>query len=144
MANPTCRIIWWALVASLLAYVLLAHVAEVPPSPTAPIPLLAQVFGLLALGIGIGTVVYRRRALSAPIRAGQLDPSTPEGQQVAFQRFLILLVLSESVGIYGLVLSFLSGQSLYSVLFCGAALLLMVLHRPTASDLQPPLSADRP
>lgn len=144
MANPTCRILWWALVGSLLIYVVVAYVAEVPPSTGAPVSLLARLFGVLALAIGIGTAIYRRRALSVPIRAGELDPRTPEGLQAALRHFIVILVLSESVGIYGLLLSLLSGQPGYSVLFCGAALFLMVLHRPTAPDLQPPLSARRP
>jgi len=144
VANFTCRILWWALVASLLVYVLLSHVVKVPPNPNAPISLLLPLFSLLAVATGIGTTIYRRRALSGPIQARQLDPSTPEGLQAAFPPFMINLALSESVGVYGLVLSFLSGRPIYAELFCGAAIVLMYLHRPTAPDLVAPMSPHHP
>lgn len=144
MANPTFRILWWALVASLLPYMVIAHVAPVPVAPEAPVSLLLPVFGSLALAIAVGTLIHRRRALSAPIRAGKLDPSTREGMQAAFKPYIINLALSESVGIYGLVLSLLSGRPVYAAAFCAVSLVLLVLHRPTAPDLRPPLSAHRP
>ena len=144
MANLTCRVLWWTLVASLVVYAVVAHVSGLPPSSNAQVALLAPIFVALSVAIGIGTAVYRRRALAGPIQSGELDPSTPEGLQAAFQPFIINLVLSESVGIYGLVLAFLSGQPMYSVAFSGAAIGLMYVHRPTAPDLQPPMSAHRP
>ena len=145
VANPTCRILWWTMVASLAIYVIVAHVVEVDRSAsTPPVSMLVPVFGVLAAGIAIGTAIYRRRALAEPIRAGTLDPTSPEGMELAFQPFLINLVLSESVGIFGLILAFLSGQPSYSVAFCAAAAGLMVFHRPTAPDLQPPLSSRHP
>ena len=106
----------------------------------APLEVLVPAFGGLSLAIGVGTVVYRRIGLVGPIQSGSLDPSTPEGLQAGFQVLIILWVLSESVGIYGLVLSFLSGNPLFSVLFSAAALALLFVHRPTAADLQPPTS----
>jgi hypothetical protein len=125
-------------------YVVVAHVAQVAPSPNAPVSLLLPVFAGVSGAIAAGTIVFRRRALAGPIQAGRLDPSTPEGFQAAFTPFILNLVLSESVGIYGLVLAFLSGQPLYSIVFSAAAIALMVVHRPTAPDLVPPISAHRP
>ncbi len=144
MANLTCRILWWALVVSLLVYVVVAHVAQVRPNPNADVSLLLPVFAVLSGAIAVGTIIFRRRALSGPIQAGRLDPSTPEGLQAAFTPFILSLVLSESVGIYGLVLALLSGQPVYSVAFSAAAIALMFVHRPTAPDLVPPISAHRP
>lgn len=134
------RLLWRALMASLLVYVAVAHVAPVPPNPEAPLDVLTGVLALLAVALGAGSLLYRRRALSGPIRSGELDPRTPEGQQRAMQPFLVNLVLSESVGLYGLVLSLLSGDPVYATAFCAAALVLMFLHRPTAADLIPPQS----
>ncbi|MBW2421929.1 MAG: hypothetical protein JRH19_25565 [Deltaproteobacteria bacterium] len=113
MANFTNRILWWCLVL------------------------------VISIGIGAGSLLYRRHALSGPIQSGKLDPSRPEGLEKAFLPFMINLVLSESVGIFGLVLSFLSGQPAYSIAFAAGALVLMYLHRPTARDLVPPISGSQ-
>jgi hypothetical protein len=53
-------------------------------------------------------------------------------------------VLSESVGIYGLVLALLSGYPGYSVAFTCVALVLMYVHRPTARDLTPAIGDGYP
>ena len=128
----------------LVIYAIVAHLVDLPTSPAIPISLLTFVFAALSVAIAIGTVVYRRRALVGPIQSRALDPATPEGLRAAFQPFIINLVLSESIGIYGLVLSLLSGQPLYAVAFSVGAIALMYVHRPTASDLQSPMSAYRP
>ena len=140
MASMTNRILWWSLVVSLLVYVVIAHVASIPANTQVPVPVLLAVFGALSVGVAIGSLIYRRHALSGPIQRGELDPTSPEGQAKAFQPFILNLVLSESVGIYGLVLALLSGQGAYSIPFALAALALMYAHRPTAPDLIPPLS----
>lgn len=138
MAHLTNRLLWWAFVVSLLVYVGVAHVARIPGERTAPLDLLVPALALVSLGEALASLLYRRYALSGPIRSGRLDPSTPEGARRAFQPFVVNLALSESVGIYGLVLAFLSGDPVYAVAFSAAALVLLYLHRPTAPDLAPP------
>lgn len=144
MANPTTRLLWWCLVVSLLIYVIVAHALELPGNRAAPVDLLFVVLSAISAAVAAGTLVYRRNALVRPIQSGELDPSRPEGMQRAFQPFILNLVLSESIGIYGLVLTFLSGEPLYALGFCAAALVLMYVHRPTAPDLVPPMSSPRP
>ena len=84
--------------------------------------------------------------LSAP-RPGGSDPvrptrpTPPGGFQQALQPLITNLALSESVGIFGLVLAFLSGDPGYSVAFTAVALVLMYVHRPSAPDLTPPIGA---
>jgi len=142
MASIVNRVLWWTLVVSLLIYAVVAHVASpgIHHNTQADVPMLFAVFAGLSVAVGIGTLVYRRRALVLPIRDGRLDPTKPEELQRAFQPFILNLVLSESVGIYGLVLAFLSGNGSYSLPFILGALGLMYLHRPTAPDLVPPIS----
>lgn len=142
MGNTTNVTLWWALVFALITYVVVAHVADVQPAADLPIGALFAALASLAAAMGVATVIYRRRALVEPIRSGALDPSGPPGQAKAFTVFILNMVLSESVGIYGLVLSFLSGDPNYAIGFCAMALALMYVHRPTASDLVPPLSRD--
>ncbi len=144
MATNTNRLLWWSLIVSLLIYVLVAHVASVRTSPNTSIPLLMAVLGMISVATAIGTLLYRRHALAGPIQRGDLDLTNPQDQAKAFQVFIVNLVLSESVGIYGLVLAFLSGRGAYSIPFVLAALALMYAHRPTAPDLQPPPSGGFP
>jgi hypothetical protein len=92
--------------------------------------------------MGVGTVILRRRALVGPIQSGRLNLTTPEGQARAFTPFILNLVLSESVGIFGLLLAFLSGQPVYSIVFSAGALFLLFVHRPNAPDLVAPLSGE--
>lgn len=89
----------------------------------------------VAAATGVGTVIHGRLALAGPIQSGRLDPAEGKGQERAFRSFMINLVLSESVGIHGLVLSIRSGVVWYSLGFAAAAIALLYIHRPTARDL---------
>jgi hypothetical protein len=140
MASRINRILWWSLVVSLLIYVVVAYVASVPADTQAPVTALFVAFGIASVGIGIGSLSYRRHALSGPIQRRELDPASSEGRAKAFLPFILNLALSESVGIFGLVLALVSGQGSYSIPFVLAALALTYAHRPTAPDLVPPLS----
>jgi hypothetical protein len=139
MANLTNRIIWWALVASLLIYVGMARVVKLSSDAAVPNEILAIALAVISVIMGAGTLFYRRYAVAEPIQAGKLDPTTPDGLQRSFIPFIVNLVMSESIGVYGLVLALLSGNSNYSIAFSVPALILMYLHRPTAGDLVPPL-----
>ena len=134
------RMLWWSLVVSLVIYVGVAQLAITPEPSDELVETLFPILAVLSIGVAVGSLVYRRHALVGPIQSGQLDLATRIGRQRAFQPFIVNLVLSESVGIYGLVLAFLSGNRLFAVGFAAAGLALLYLHRPTASDIQPPRS----
>lgn len=139
MANPVNRMLWLAMMNSVVIYVVVAAFVELPPNDEVvgvAWPALAGVAGAIAAG----SIALRRRALVEPIRAGALDPRTPEGLARAQTPFLLGLVLSESVAIFGLVLSLLSGDLRWVLAFGAGALALLWLHRPTSPDLVPPLS----
>lgn len=142
MDTPTNRILWWSLMASLLVYVVVAHVASPAAEPDAPILVIAIALSVVAFGTGLATLLVRRIALAGPIARGELDPGTPEGQTRAFTIFILNLALSESIGIYGLVLAFLSGEAAWSIPFAAAALVLIVVHRPMAADLRSARTGD--
>ena len=143
MANTTTRLLWWCLVVSMLIYVAIAHVVRLPGTRDAPVTLLLAILVVISVGMAVGSLLYRRNALARPIQSGDLDPSRPEGMQRAFPPFMLNLVLSEAIGIYGLVLSLLSGDPVYALAFAAAALVMLYLHRPTAPDLVPPMSGGR-
>ncbi len=129
------------LVASLLVYVGVVYVKAPPYNPEFPIGELLAAFAAVSVISGVGSLVYRRTALSGPIQRGEVDPRTEDGLKVLFRPFLINLAISESVGLYGLSLAFVSGQRTLVFPFVAAGLVLMYAHRPTAPDLAPPTSA---
>lgn len=139
MGTRSNRTLWWSLVGALVLYMGMAHVVPLQASPGVPVAVLLGVFVALSVGIALGSLAHRSRALSGPIRRGELDPTSPEGRAKAFPAFIVNLALSESVGIYGLVLAFLSGRAGLAIPFGLAGLALLYLHRPTAPDLVPPL-----
>ena len=144
MGNSTNRILWGALVASLLIYLVVAFVAAPEGNPDFPVGIMAMTLAALSVATAVGTFVYRKSALAGPIQRGEIDPSSQEGMAKAFPPFIVCLVLSESVGIYGLVLAFLAGEGAYAVPFVLAGVALLYLHRPTAPDLHVPDRQGRP
>ena len=141
MANPTNRILWVVLCVSQFVYVGVAAVNPLDADSLDGFEFLPVAFIGIALASAIGGGLYRRKALVEPIRTGTLDPTTQEGFARAFQPFIVNLMLAESVAIYGLLLSFLSGEMQWVVGFVAASLALMWIHRPTAPSLVPPLDA---
>ena len=139
MSSFINRILWFTMIVSLLIYGLVANLVVSKISRDAPdqLALLAGILGFQSLVIAVGTLVYRRCALVNPIQSGQIDINTPAGQAKAFTPFILNLTLTQSVGIFGLVLAMLSGQAEYYYPFMVGALVLMVLHRPSASALNP-------
>jgi len=105
------------------------------------IPIMAAALAFISFTTAIATVVIRRLRLVGPIQQGTLDPRSNAGMAAAFPHFIVLLMLSESVGIYGLVLTFLSGEFAYAVPFIAGAIALLFFHRPTAPALSPPVSS---
>ena len=142
MATKANKILWWMLCISQLVYIQVVY--TMPPSqdlqgvPDGIFPALLSV----AIIIALGTIIYRRRALVLPIQSGQLDLNTKEGLAKAFTPFILNLVLSQAVAIYGLVLSIMSGEPGYTLGFVAAALVLMYIHRPTSIDLQPQMNCE--
>lgn len=140
MANATNRIIWWALFSALFVYAVIAFVVAPTMSidAGANVLLIAVALGVVSLSTAVATIFIRGRMLVGPIQSGALDPRKPEDMQRAFVGFILCIVLTESIGIYGLVLAMLSGNGTWALPFLAVALMLMGVHRPTAGDLRPP------
>jgi hypothetical protein len=137
--SPIARILWFALLLSQVIYLVVASVLPGDPaSSPASVSVISLALAIVSIGIAALTLVMRRRALVAPIQAGQLDPNTPEGHQRAFVPFIINLVLTESIAINGLVIALLSREPQRAYPFAIAGFALMYWHRPTAPDLSPP------
>jgi hypothetical protein len=143
LANQVTKLLWIVLMSAQVLFVVAAFIIVQPSEEGVPrhVSIMAATLVFISVGTALGTVVYRRIMLVRPIREGRLDPRTPQGMTAAFPHFILSLALSESIGIYGLVLAMLSGQPMFTIPFVAAALALLFFHRPTASDLNPTASS---
>jgi hypothetical protein len=127
----SAKLVWWALLASLGIYAVLPFTEALGGSPPpAAAPALVPALGLVAAGLATLTLVIRRRWLEQPLRRGDLDLATAAGAQRFLTTCLLTWVLSESIGIYGLVLFFLTRDRRPLLSFVAAAALLLLHHRP--------------
>jgi len=138
MATSTNRIVWLTLVVAQLIYVGVGYNRPASLHTNDVVEPMFLILLVLSALMAYGTIVYRKRALVVPIQSGSLDLGTPEGQGRAFTPFILNLVLSQAVGVYGLVLTFLSSDPRFVVGFSATSLALMYVHRPTAPELQAP------
>src|SRR5687767_5763591 len=154
-AIATLRVLWAALMASvgLFAVVILL----LPPSGATPDPLHLPLFGGVAASIAIASLLVPRQILSAAVKSAALeieevaDPDAPSGfagvKRVAvfkdpaqarrrafmiYQQYTILgCALSESVALFGVVLSRLGHPPTTGLPFVLFSLLLMALRFPS-------------
>jgi hypothetical protein len=138
------RLIWWILFLAPLPYVQAIYAIRHAGTPRDVSTGLFPAALLLTVAIAVGTMILRKRALVDRIQSGDVDLSTPDGLGKLFTPFVLNLVLSEAVAIFGLVLSLLSNEPLYTVGFVAASLALMYVHRPTASELQQEAASGSP
>jgi len=138
--SNVARILRMALVLSVLAYPLVASVVIGPPKWRAPwIPsaqdkaTLLVVLSIVAFGnAGAGWFVG---GLREPPRflAATMNPA-----EFGFRRFIIGLALIESAAVFGLVLSLITRDSRYAIVFAAPAVILMLqvpgVRRPGSDD----------
>jgi len=140
-------IIWAAMMGSLLVYVFICHQFGVEIrrnlGTCTYVTLLRNIFyGITILTLFL-SYFLRRRMLSGTSHAslsGFLRPDPHSNQPLFLAKYTAALIvsfgLSESIGIYGLVLFFLGGgfQTLYT--FIGISALAIYLHRPRREELE--------
>jgi len=143
MRNPVVRIIWIALLASQVIYLIVAFKASGGPSVN---PSVVTTFSItlaaVAIGLAVATIFLRRRALVSPIQAGKIDPNAQEGLSKILPTVLINLCFTESIAVDGLVLALVSHEPGRALPFAAGAFVLMYVHRPMAPDLSPPPEGD--
>lgn len=108
----TMRIIWAAMLVSILMLVLVVHLAR-PEAGARPVDLAAPLLGVAAL-IAVASVVARRQldtdaSLRALAERAQVAPSREAGVLGLVQtRWIVFLALHEAVALLGFVTAFLS------------------------------------
>jgi hypothetical protein len=143
----TFWIIWGAIFGSLFIYAFICHQWGVKIQqnigPNFPLDLMKNVL----YGVAISTLIlthFLRKFLLAGRSSGSesisLNPPTPSAQSSPMGKYgvamLASLALSESIGVYGLVLFFVgeSFRTLYT--FLGISALAMFLYRPKREELE--------
>ena len=135
----TLRIIWFALLMLLAVYLFVGiqvgtHVQSSINEETFGI--LRTVLYVMAFAILIATRYVRKLIMSGK---SQVSPPAQTLEQLALQRYsaaaIVALAMSESIGIYGLILFFLGKNStdLYLLILISAAA--MVMYRPRKDEM---------
>ncbi|OGP55997.1 MAG: hypothetical protein A2Y65_03700 [Deltaproteobacteria bacterium RBG_13_52_11] len=138
----TLWLIWAAMLGSLLIYIFICHQLgegfKSAEESDVPIDLLRNIFFGVAAAELIMSYYLRRfmlkGRLSAVIRSSPLNQPPFVGQYTA--AVIISIALSESIGIYGLVLFVLGGGFKILYTFIVVSALAMVFYRPKREELE--------
>jgi len=133
------RVVWFALLLSLAVYsfVAIRFAANVQPSISEEaFGILRTVLYVMAIAILIAAKYVRKLILSG---RGQVSQPVQALEYSALQRYsaatIVALAMSESIGVYGLILFFLGKNStdLYLLILISAAA--MVIYRPRRDEM---------
>ena len=149
------HILWAALGAAIIVYGVVAHVVTPLGSGEDPkLSVLRLAFAAVSIVTAAVTFWWRRSFAVRP--GGELslflkEPGVPlssEERATVLERLqvncIIVWALSESVGIYGLVLAILSGDPNEFMPFGCGALALLMLHRPAMWPISRSLGTGTP
>lgn len=139
-------IIWGAILVSLFVYVLVCHLAgdqiRQNANPAIPLDLFKNILYAVSLITLIISYFVRKAVLvvrSSGTRTGASNISQQSTQPAFIGKYtvamIISLALSESIGIYGVVLYFIgdSLQTLYT--FIGVSAIAMIFYRPKKEEI---------
>ena len=139
-------IIWNAILISLFVYVLVCHltVDQIRQNSNPDIPLTLFKNILYAVSVITLLISYFVRKAALAVRSSGARPGTSNTSQQSTQpafigkytvAMIISLALSESIGIYGVVLYFIgdSLQTLYA--FIGVSAITMIFYRPKKEEI---------
>lgn len=123
--------IWIAFVFAVFLYVVIGFFLQgtVLLEPT-QVKTLEWVFFALSLSCGTGALLLRWKGIHEPIQMKTLNPQTIEGFQKYLMFSLIAWSLTESIAIFGLVMTILSGNFYAGLPYSAASLILLALQTP--------------
>ena len=143
----TLWIIWAAIFGSLFIYAIICHQWGVKIrntiGPNFPLDLMRNVL----YGVAISTLIlthFLRKFLLAGRSSGSesmsLNPPTSSAQSSPTGKYAVTMVvslaLSESIGVYGMVLFFVGESFRTLYIFLGISALAMFLYRPKREELE--------
>lgn len=130
------NIIAVALVASVLVYVVIAWVVAPTVAEAGGDAELIQMMAAVLAVVSLGHLVAAQMLFAIRVRAAEKLPTTE--QRLSSYRIAIILsfALREAVAVYGLILSFLSGDARWALGFGAVAVMSMFLSWPKRSDME--------
>lgn len=130
------NIIAAAIVASVLVYMVIAWVVAPTVAETGGDAELIQMMAAILAIVSLGHFVAAQMLFAIRVRAAEKLP-TPE-QRLGSYRVAIILsfALREAVAVYGLILSFLSGDARWALGFGAVAAMSMLLGWPKRSTME--------
>lgn len=141
-------VLWCSMLVAVAIYALMPLVITPSRPPMDDAETLRLVLAAAAFGCGAAGFAARRFLLQGPLASGAIDLASPEGQQRVLVGYALTWVMSEAVGVLGLVLFMLTSDVASCWAFAAASAVLLLLHVPRDSDLEgaPPAHAlpDRP
>jgi len=144
-ARWTLWVIWGAILATIALYAALPDL--LPPRP--PVWYAAQtavvrfVLALLSLAAGVGSFALRENLVMRGLRAGALDPETPQGFARIRLTLVVLWALCDLIALFGLVIALGSGTQARGWPFFAAGAALLLLHAPRANWFTRPTGVPR-
>jgi hypothetical protein len=143
----TLWLIWAAMLGSLLIYVFVCHqFGEKTPqteSPDFPIGFLKNILYVVVIVTLFLTNFLRKLILAGRFGGSEYklsEPGAGSNQLSLLAKYttatIVSLALSESIGIYGLVLFFLGDSFRTLYIFIGISAVAMFFHRPKREDLE--------
>ncbi|HVP76388.1 MAG TPA: hypothetical protein VMV04_00690 [Thermodesulfobacteriota bacterium] len=133
------RIIWFAMLISLAVYLFVAIRVATNVQPSISVEMftiLRAVFYVMAIATLIAAKYVRKLIMSG---RSQVSQPAQALEQLTLQKYsaatIVALALSESIGVYGLILFFLGKNStdLYLLILVSAAA--MVIYRPRRDEM---------
>jgi hypothetical protein len=131
----------WALfVAALALELALAYRVSGRPDPwhAGQTAVAGFVLALIATALGVWTFALRESLAMRDLRAGRLDPATPEGISRLHQMLLVLWFVCLLVGLIGSVVAWGSASPTASWPYLAGAAALLAVHAPSERLLTGP------
>lgn len=130
-------ILWGAMLVALAVYVFIIPVMQQGRTPPDNLDgVLPRNLGVVAAGIAALSFVLRCFLLGG-FRSGELSGDTPKAAQRLVAGNIVCFALSESVGIFGVVLGAMGYPLNTCANFLMGAVLLLVYHMPLARRFEP-------
>lgn len=134
------QIVWVALLLSLGIYAVIAYTVAkqvANGAQLAPLPAMQMAFAMISLSSVTVAYVLSRKLLKQAI--GTDDPATlPVAKlaRLAFTPWILRMAMTESVGIFGLLMAMLTGQPSSGLPFLIVSALVMLTHLPNEKALR--------
>lgn len=131
-------IVWGSLLASVFIYGIVGYVVTAEPSEALNseiVPTLFPILALLSVMILPLILFFRKMMLYGPLENGAIE-TIEQLRTRAFTPYMVSWALSESVAIYGFLLTFLSYNMDYYFGFTAWSIVLFAIFRPNMAALE--------